>query len=189
MVVAEVMSVAPHPKADRLRVCQVDAGGAATVKVVTNAANVEEGMKVVFAVRGGLEGGAGRCRGVGQGRPGVLICSVQFYRVQEDGGSFVAGPVGQVHLNLPTACAPSSPQPVDCTTRSGIQVEQASLRGVESFGMLCSAHECGWVSEPGTWVLARCWPCAAGLHAYMPLLLLCLPPAAGLWPWRQQPLG
>ncbi len=29
---------------------QVDAGGAATVKVVTNAQNVEEGMKVVFAV-------------------------------------------------------------------------------------------------------------------------------------------
>ena len=78
MVVAEVMSVAPHPKADRLRVCQVDAGGAATVKVVTNAVNVEEGMKVVFAVRGDLEGRLGRCRGGGQGRPGVLICSVRL---------------------------------------------------------------------------------------------------------------
>lgn len=29
---------------------QVDAGGVSTVKVVTNAQNVEEGMKVVFAV-------------------------------------------------------------------------------------------------------------------------------------------
>ena len=104
MCVAEILSVAPHPKADRLRVVQardrlppppglllllpgllrqaalaaaaaalllhqppapprsraplavraarlqVDAGGAATLKVVTNAQNVEEGMKVVFAV-------------------------------------------------------------------------------------------------------------------------------------------
>lgn len=48
--IAEIVSVAPHPKADRLRVCQVDAGGVSTVKVVTNAQNVEEGMKVVFAV-------------------------------------------------------------------------------------------------------------------------------------------
>ena len=40
-------------------------------------------------------------------------------------------------------------QPVGCTTRSGVKVEQATLRGVESYGMLCSAHECGWVAEPG----------------------------------------
>ena len=59
MVVAEVLSVAPHPKADRLRVCQVDAGGAASLKVVTNAASVEEGMKVVFAVSAGWLGSAG----------------------------------------------------------------------------------------------------------------------------------
>jgi len=52
MRIAEVVSVALHPKTDRLRVCQVDAGGVSTVKVVTNAANVEEGMKVVFAVSG-----------------------------------------------------------------------------------------------------------------------------------------
>jgi tRNA-binding EMAP/Myf-like protein len=47
------------------------------------------------------------------------------------------------HLALPRS------QPVGCTTRSGMKIEQAVLRGVESFGMLCSAHECGWVSEPG----------------------------------------
>ena len=50
LVVAEVLSVDPHPKADRLRVCTLDAGGSSPVKVVTNAPNVEEGMKVVFAV-------------------------------------------------------------------------------------------------------------------------------------------
>ncbi|GAB4816828.1 hypothetical protein N2152v2_003874 [Parachlorella kessleri] len=88
LVVAEVLSVDPHPKADRLRVCTLDAGGSSPVKVVTNAPNVEEGMKVVFA------------------------------------------PVGAT------------------TPGSGIKIERASLRGVDSFGMLCSAHDAGWVSEP-----------------------------------------
>ena len=49
LVVAEVISVKAHPKADRLRVCSVDYGHD-VAQVVTNAANVAEGMKVIFAV-------------------------------------------------------------------------------------------------------------------------------------------
>lgn len=49
LVVAEVISVKAHPKADRLRVCSVDCGHD-VAQVVTNAANVTEGMKVIFAV-------------------------------------------------------------------------------------------------------------------------------------------
>lgn len=45
--------------------------------------------------------------------------------------------------------APLCVQPVGCTTASGTKIEQAALRGVDSYGMLCSAYECGWVSEPG----------------------------------------
>lgn len=48
-MVAEVISVKAHPKADRLRVCSVDYGHD-VAQVVTNAANIAEGMKVVFAV-------------------------------------------------------------------------------------------------------------------------------------------
>lgn len=48
-MVAEVISVKPHPKADRLSVCSVDYGHD-VAQVVTNAANVAEGMKVIFAV-------------------------------------------------------------------------------------------------------------------------------------------
>lgn len=49
VVVAEVISVKAHPKADRLCVCSVDYGHD-VAQVVTNAANVAEGMKVIFAV-------------------------------------------------------------------------------------------------------------------------------------------
>lgn len=48
--VAEVMSVDPHPKADKLKVCRVDGGPAGIVTVVTNAMEVQEDMLVVLAV-------------------------------------------------------------------------------------------------------------------------------------------
>ncbi len=44
-----MLGVQAHPKADRLKVVDVDWGKDMSV-VITNAANVEEGMKVVFAV-------------------------------------------------------------------------------------------------------------------------------------------
>ena len=48
-MVAEVFSVNAHPKSDRLRVCSVDYGHD-VAQVVTNAAEVTAGMKVIFAV-------------------------------------------------------------------------------------------------------------------------------------------
>ncbi|KAL3150312.1 hypothetical protein ABBQ32_000160 [Trebouxia sp. C0010 RCD-2024] len=85
-VVAEVISVKAHPKADRLRVCSVDYGHD-VAQVVTNAANIAEGMKVVFAGE----------------------------------GSTLSG--------------------------SGITISKTAVRGVDSFGMLCSAHDIGWSTE------------------------------------------
>ncbi len=48
VVVAEVVAVAPHPNADKLRVCQVS-DGEDTVQVVCGAPNVREGLRVPFA--------------------------------------------------------------------------------------------------------------------------------------------
>ena len=50
LVVVEVISVKAHPKADKLRVCSVDYGHD-VAQVVTNAANMSAGMRVIFAVR------------------------------------------------------------------------------------------------------------------------------------------
>lgn len=91
-MIAEVLSVKPHPKADRLKVVDVDWGTDMSV-VVTNAANVEEGMKVVFAVRpppqqqqrgggarrgGGEEAGTSEC--AGQPRAGGSVDGVPCWR-------------------------------------------------------------------------------------------------------------
>ena len=45
VVVAKVLAVAPHPNADRLRVCEVDVGAAETLAIVCGAPNVRAGMK------------------------------------------------------------------------------------------------------------------------------------------------
>jgi len=53
VVVGHVVSVAPHPDADKLRVCQVSDGNS-EVQVVCGAPNVRDGLKVPFAVVGAV---------------------------------------------------------------------------------------------------------------------------------------
>ncbi len=48
VVVAEILSVEPHPDADKLRVCQVGAGSE-TVQIVCGAPNARAGLKVPLA--------------------------------------------------------------------------------------------------------------------------------------------
>lgn len=49
VVVAEIKEVAPHPNADRLRICQVDDGTGELVQVVCGAPNATAGTKVPMA--------------------------------------------------------------------------------------------------------------------------------------------
>ena len=86
VVVGEVLSVEPHPDADRLRVCQVNVGGDEPLNIVCGAPNVAEGLKV----------------------PAALI------------GAQLPG---------------------------GFKIKKSKLRGVPSFGMLCSAVELGLAEQ------------------------------------------
>jgi phenylalanyl-tRNA synthetase beta chain len=85
VVVAEVLSVAKHPDADRLSVCQVNAGLVETLQIVCGAPGVRAGMRVPCALPG---------------------------------------------AELP-----------------GMSIKPAKVRGVESWGMLCSARELGLSGE------------------------------------------
>jgi len=49
LVVAEVKSVAKHPDADKLHICEVDCGEKDLLTIVCGAANVREGMRTVLA--------------------------------------------------------------------------------------------------------------------------------------------
>ena len=56
IVVGEIMSIAPHPDADKLIICQVDIG-TKTIQIVTGANNVHEGDKVPVVLDGGKVAG------------------------------------------------------------------------------------------------------------------------------------
>ena len=59
VVVAEVKAVTPHPDADKLRVCKVDAGAGSELQIVCGAPNVRAGMKAaLIKVGGSLPDGA-----------------------------------------------------------------------------------------------------------------------------------
>ncbi len=49
VVVAQIASIAPHPQADRLRVCQVDTGDGQLLQIVCGAANARAGLKTALA--------------------------------------------------------------------------------------------------------------------------------------------
>ncbi len=82
VVVGEVLSVEPHPDAQKLQVCTVNVGRDENLSIVCGAANVAAGMQV---------------------------------------------PVACVGAKLP----------------GGFKIKKAKLRGVPSFGMICSASELG----------------------------------------------
>ena len=54
VVVGRVLSVMPHPGADRLRLCQVDVGADEPVQIVCGAANVAAGQLVPVAMPGAV---------------------------------------------------------------------------------------------------------------------------------------
>jgi len=65
VVVGRILEVAPHPDADRLRLCMVDTGAAEPLQIVCGAPNVKPEMLVPVAT-------AGACLAVEDGKPFVI---------------------------------------------------------------------------------------------------------------------
>ncbi len=109
VVVAEIISAQKHPNADKLRVCEVNAGQSAPLQIVCGAPNAAPGLKIPCAL-------------VGAKLPG------------------------------------------------GFEIKAAKLRGVESFGMLCSAKELG-LSEAsdGLFELPASAPVGQNIREYLDL--------------------
>lgn len=99
--VARVIEALPHPAADRLKVCRVDAG-AGEVQVVCGAPNARSGMKAVFAPPGSFIPGLGVTLKVGRIR-GVesagMLLSAREIGIGEDHSGIVElpaeAPVGE----------------------------------------------------------------------------------------------
>jgi phenylalanyl-tRNA synthetase beta chain len=79
VVVGEVLSVASHPDADKLRVCQVDGHPDGIKQVVCGASNVRPGLKIPFALTG-----ASLPAKEGDGKP-LVIQSAKLRGVESSG--------------------------------------------------------------------------------------------------------
>lgn len=79
LVIGYVQSIAAHPDADKLNVCQVDIGEVEPVQIVCGAPNVDAGQTVIVATVGGrLPGGVKIKRAKLRGeRSEGMICSLQ----------------------------------------------------------------------------------------------------------------
>ncbi|HUN93431.1 MAG TPA: phenylalanine--tRNA ligase subunit beta [Burkholderiaceae bacterium] len=140
VVVGHVLGVAPHPNADRLRVCQVDAGTGATLSIVCGAPNVAAGQKVPCALPGAeLPGGIRikptKMRGVeSQG----MLCSARELGLGDDHSGLLvlaadATPGGDVRRLLALDDhrfeIKLTPNRGDCLGVVGIAREVAALTG------------------------------------------------------------
>lgn len=145
VVVAKVLEVARHPNADRLSVCQVDAGTGATLNIVCGAPNVRAGIKVPCALVGAalppgedgkpFEIKLGTLRGVeSQG----MLCSARELKLSEDHAGLLilddAAPVGtdiRSHLRLDDTifALKLTPNLGHCLSVYGIAREVSALTG------------------------------------------------------------
>ena len=143
VVVAEVREVARHPDADRLNVCQVDAGTGTLLNIVCGAPNVRVGQRVPCALVGAkLPPGAdgkpfeikvGKLRGVeSQG----MLCSARELGLSEDHAGLLElpgdAPVGQnfrdyYALNDLKFTIKLTPNRADCLSVLGVAREVAAL--------------------------------------------------------------
>lgn len=145
VVVAHVVEVAKHPNADRLNVCQVDAGTGTLLNIVCGAPNVRAGMKAICAKAGALlppgadgkpfEIKVGKLRGVeSQG----MMCSAKELGISEESNGLMElpedAPVGQnirdyLGLNDLKFTIKLTPNKADCLSVLGVAREVSALTG------------------------------------------------------------
>lgn len=140
VVVAHIVDIAPHPDADKLRVCQVDDGSGQRLQIVCGAPNAAAGLKVPLArvgaqLPGGMKIGTAKMRGV---ESAGMLCSARELGLSQDHAGL---------LELPADMAPGTPlrqaldlddtlftlkltpNRADCLSILGVAREVAALTG------------------------------------------------------------
>lgn len=138
VVVARIESIAPHPDADRLRVCQVNAGEGSLRQIVCGAPNARAGLVIPCALPGaqlpgGLDIKVGQLRGV---ESAGMLCSARELQLSEkheglmelDAGAPIGTPLRDylllddqiLHLEL-------TPNRGDCLSIRGLAREVGAL--------------------------------------------------------------
>src|SRR4051794_18448386 len=135
--IAHVIEALPHPNADRLRACKVDAGDGA-VSVVCGAPNAHTGMKAVFAAAGSVIPGTGATLKIGEIRGVVsagMLLSAREMGLGEDHSGIIElpadAPVGASYahwagLDDPVVEISVTPNRGDCFSVRGVARDLAA---------------------------------------------------------------
>ncbi len=140
VVVAEVLEVIKHPNADRLSVCQVNVGEAASLSIVCGAPNVVVGMKAPCARIGAVLPGdfvikQARVRNVDSF--GMLCSAKELGLAEESQGLWLLpedAPVGKglreyLELDDMLFTLKLTPNRSDCLSMAGVAREVAAIAG------------------------------------------------------------
>jgi phenylalanyl-tRNA synthetase beta chain len=136
VVVARILDCAKHPEADRLQVCQVDAGRGAPLQIVCGAPNARPGLIAPLATIGATLGGitikAAKLRGV---ESNGMLCSAKELGLDADASGLlelpddasVGTPLAE-YLGLPDASIELklTPNRADCFSVRGIAFDVAA---------------------------------------------------------------
>ncbi|MDV0439406.1 phenylalanine--tRNA ligase subunit beta [Xanthomonas sacchari] len=139
VVVARIVEAAPHPEADRLQVCRVDAGQGELLQIVCGAPNARAGLVAPLALVGAQVGGIAikpaKLRGVASNG---MLCSAKELGLDSDASGLFElpddAPVGQAlteYLGLPDASIEIklTPNRADCFGVRGIAYDVAAACG------------------------------------------------------------
>lgn len=139
VVVARIESVEPHPNADKLRICRVNAGdGGEHLQIVCGAPNAAAGMQVPLArvgavLPGGMKIGTAKMRGV---ESSGMLCSARELGLSQDhaglmalGDSLEPGQDLRQALSLDDAVfmLKLTPNRADCLSILGVAREVAAI--------------------------------------------------------------
>lgn len=143
VVVAEILACDKHPNADKLRVCQVAAGGEHRVQIVCGAPNARVGLKAPLAMVGaqlpnGMAIKSAALRGV---ESNGMLCSARELNLDADGAGLLElpadAPVGAPladYLSLPDTAIELklTPNRPDCLGLQGLAFDVAALFGLRA---------------------------------------------------------
>ncbi len=145
VVVGEILSVRPHPAADRLRICEVSVGKKSVLNIVCGAANAAAGLKVPVALPGAiLPDGTRIARSEirGAGSEGMLCSARELGMEDSTEGLMVldrdARPGADfakvLHLDDQQLDLDLTPNRGDCLSIAGLARELAALTGTAARG-------------------------------------------------------
>jgi len=140
VVVARIVQTAPHPNADRLRVCQVDDGSGTLLQIVCGAPNAAAGIRVPLArvgavLPGDIKINVAKMRGV---ESAGMLCSARELGLSQDHAGLLELPedttIGQpitdaLALDDTLFTLKLTPNRADCLSILGVAREVAALTG------------------------------------------------------------